>query len=235
MASSVETAFVLGAGRGTRLRPLTEDWPKPLLPLAGRPMITHAFDHLIAQGVRRLIVNTHHAAHRYAEVFPDRSWRGVPITFVHEPVLLDTGGGLKNIQPLLAPDESIIVYNGDIYTDLPLSPLMEAHQAAPVPATLVLRRRGEPRNVSLAPDGTICDLRHLLGNPGTPCLFAGIYVATPALFDVIPPGVPFSLIDALLQLIREGRPPRGVVINQGHWHDLGTVAEYQQLNSSHCP
>lgn len=229
MITCPRTAFVLGAGLGTRLRPLTEDCPKPLLPVAGRPMITHTFDRLIALGVQKLIVNTHHAPHRYQDAFPQASWRGIPITFVHEPLLLDTGGGLKNIAPLLDPNEPLLVCNGDIFTDLPLPPLLDAHASHSAPATLVLRTQGEPRNVLVTPQGTLTDFRGRLGGTGTPCLFAGIYLAEPRLIQAIPPARPISIIDTFLDLIRRGDPPRGIIIDAGRWHDLGTVTEYNRL------
>jgi NDP-sugar pyrophosphorylase family protein len=124
----VKTAFILGAGLGTRLRPLTEDCPKPLLPLGGRPIITYAMEHLRAAGVGRFIVNTHHRAEAYSRAFPEGTWRGLPVLFRHEPVLLDTAGGLKNIEDLLdEDDETILVYNGDVVSDLPLGRLLDAH------------------------------------------------------------------------------------------------------------
>src|SRR5664280_2153612 len=82
----INTAFILGAGLGTRLRPLTENIPKPLLEIGGRPIITYAMAHLRAVGVQRFIVNTHHCAEKYAKAFPDGNWQGIPITFRYEPV-----------------------------------------------------------------------------------------------------------------------------------------------------
>ena len=96
-----KTAFILAAGLGTRLQPLTEGCPKPLLEIGGRPIITYAMDHLLTVGVNRFVANTHHFAKAYSEKFPDGQWRGFPITFRHEPILLDTAGGLKNIEDLL--------------------------------------------------------------------------------------------------------------------------------------
>jgi GTP:adenosylcobinamide-phosphate guanylyltransferase len=128
--SAPRTAFVLGAGLGTRLRPLTNRRPKPLIPVANRPLITHAFDHLIAAGVERFVVNTHWCAERYAEFFPDGKWRGHPITFVHEsPEVLETAGGIWHARAHLG-DSPFIVYNGDILSDLPLAPALDAHRAA---------------------------------------------------------------------------------------------------------
>src|SRR5512136_865999 len=115
-----KTAFILGAGLGTRLRPLTERLPKPLLEMGGRPIITYAMDHLLKHGVDRFIVNTHHCPEVYLEKFPDRQWHGAPIFFRHEPILLETEGGMKNIEDLLREDQAFFCYNGDIITDLPL-------------------------------------------------------------------------------------------------------------------
>ena len=91
----IRTAFILGAGLGTRLRPLTEECPKPLLPVGGRPLITYAMDHCLSVGIERFIVNTHHCPRAFDRAFPEKSWRGWPILFRHEPVLLDTGGGSR--------------------------------------------------------------------------------------------------------------------------------------------
>src|SRR5260221_425111 len=119
-------AFVLGAGLGTRLRPLTDQLPKPLIPVFHKPLICYAFDHLLASGVREFIVNTHHLPEKYADAFPDSIYKGTPVTFRHEPVLLETAGGIANIADLVR-DESFLVYNGDILTDLPLAPLINEH------------------------------------------------------------------------------------------------------------
>ena len=155
--SKIRTAFILGAGLGTRLRPLTENCPKPLLPVGGRPLITYAMDHCLSIGVERFIVNTHHCAAAYDTAFPGGNWRGTPILFRHEPVLLDTAGGLKNIEDLLEEDETILVYNGDILTDLPLARLLAAHAAGGREVTLALRSDGPLRNVCLDAKGE--DLR----------------------------------------------------------------------------
>ena len=149
----IRTAFILGAGLGTRLRPLTEHCPKPLLPVGGRPLITYAMDHCRSIGVERFIVNTHHCAEAYDKAFPGGNWRGMPILFRHEPVLLDTAGGLKNIEDLLEEDETILVYNGDILTDLPLERLLAAHAAGGREVTLALRSDGPLRNVCLDAQG----------------------------------------------------------------------------------
>jgi len=228
----VKTAFVLGAGLGFRLRPLTETCPKPLLPVRGRPLITYALDHLRAAGIRHFIINTHHCADRYAEAFPDRQWRGIPISFRYEPVLLDTGGGLKNIEDLLIEDDRVLVYNGDILTDFPLERLIAAHRAQGREVTLALRSTGNPANVCLNERDEICDMRFLLGNPGSRrCLFTGIYLVEKTFLRRFKPGDPASVVPILVDMLREQPGSVGsVVLDEGSWHDIGSLEVYEEIN-----
>jgi aminoglycoside/choline kinase family phosphotransferase len=233
-AGLINTAFILGAGLGKRLRPLTDRCPKPLLPVGGRPMITHAMDHLMTIGVRRFIVNTHHCPEAYCRAFPDRQWRGLPIIFRHEPVLLDTAGGLKNIEDLLDHDETILVYNGDIMTDLPLPRLLAAHAGQGREVTLALRSCGPLLNVSLDAGGAICDMRHLLGQPGArSCQFTGIYIVERRFLDRLEPGLVVSVVPVFVDMLRE-KPGSvaGAVIDDGVWHDIGRLEEYQKINEA---
>src|ERR1700737_3811234 len=99
---SISQAFVLGAGLGTRLRPLTDDLPKPLVPVFQKPLITFALDHLIDVGVPKFLVNTHHRPERFAETFARSTYRSRQIEFRHAPLLLETAGGIANIADLLS-------------------------------------------------------------------------------------------------------------------------------------
>jgi aminoglycoside/choline kinase family phosphotransferase/choline kinase len=230
----IHTAFLPGAGLGMRLRPLTEACPKPLLPVDGRPIITYAMDHLLTTGVQRFIVNTHHCADVYRQAFPDGQWRGMPILFRHEPVLLDTAGGLKNIEDLLKDDERILVYNADIMTNLPLASLLEAHVRQRREVTLALRSDGPLLNVDLDEQGEICDMRGLLKRPGVKsCLFTGIYIVEKRFLGRLTAGRIGSVVPVFVHMIQQEPGSVGsVLIDQGEWHDIGSPEEYGRMMNS---
>lgn len=225
-------AFVLGAGLGTRLRPLTEHLPKPLIPLWNRPLITHAFNHLISAGVGRFVVNTHWQAQEYSRAFPEGHYEGLPLQFRHEPVLLETAGGIANVADLLREEESFWVYNGDIFSTLPLAPALVAHEASGALATLILRRQGPEPVVAFDEScGRVLDLRNLLGS-GAPARhqFTGIYLCRRGFLDWLEPGKIESSRTVFLEIIRQGGLLGGVVLDEGLWLDLGDRDSYLQAH-----
>lgn len=227
----VTTAFILGAGLGTRLRPYTENIPKPLLPVKGRPLIEYALDHCIDAGIERFIINTHHCPDEYEKKFPESTYRDRPIDFRYEPVLLETAGGLKNVEDLLPRKESVLVYNGDILTDLSLAPLLEFHDWTSSESTLALRQSGPVQNVTAnTDDGRIVDLRQtLLPDQSPNSGYGGICVVSPQFLERIPGGKIESLVPIWLDTITSGGSVHGIILDDGEWNDVGTVETYESL------
>lgn len=230
----VKKAFVLGAGLGERLRPLTEQLPKPLIPVFHEPLITHAFDHLLAAGVEELIVNTHHLPEAYARAFPASQYREVPIHFRHEsPVRLETAGGIANVGDLLGNDP-FLVYNGDILTDISLESLIRAHEEKGNLVTLALRSHGPALHIALDENtGRVIDIRNKLGtgHEGS-YLFTGIYACSPEFLQWLTPGKVESVIPIFLRMIQEGAPLGAVVLDEGQWWDLGSRQAYLEAHQA---
>src|SRR2546423_14639001 len=175
----------------SRLRPLTEDLHKPFIPIFQKPLITFVLDHLIAAGVRSFVINTHHRPEAFREFFADGNYRGHPVQLVHEPEILGTGGGIKNVESLLRA-EHFISYSGDLLTDIELASLVEEHFRAGNDVTLAVRATGFGKDVALETNRVI-DMTNRYGHAGQ-YDFAGVCVWTRAIFDRIPPGRHISYI-----------------------------------------
>lgn len=219
----ITQAFVLGAGLGTRLRPLTDELPKPLVPIFQKPLITFALDHLAAAGVRRFVINTHHLPERFETLFGGGSYRVRPVALTHEPILLETGGGIRNAEPLLG-DGPFVVYSGDVLTDLALGPLLEEHTRRGNDVTLALRETGLAAQVAFR-DGRVLDIGHRFGHPGT-LDYANISVWNPGAFARFSVGEKISFIPVLAQWIADGGRIGGVISNDGAWFNLGSPTQY---------
>ena len=239
----IRKAFLLGAGLGTRLRPLTDRLPKPLVPLFHRPMVEWAAQACAAAGIEAFAINTHHLPEAWTDPrwgLGDGpwlesgirggngiqalagSWQGRPVHLFHEPDLLETGGGIRNIAPWIGSD-SVLVHNGDIFASLPLADLVAAHESSGNIATLALRTAGTARHIAHR-DGKVVDIRGMLGREQGTHVFSGIYVFSPGLLDFIAPGKT-SVIPAFLELAMSGLLG-AVVLDQGDWFDLGDPASY---------
>jgi mannose-1-phosphate guanylyltransferase len=235
LSVGVETAFVLGAGLGTRLRPLTDSLPKPLVPVFNKPLITFAFDHLLSVGVRNFVVNTHHCPEAYSRVLGEKNgrseYRGAAVVFRHEPVLLETGGGIRNVADLLG-DAPFLVYNGDVLADFPLGPLLARHAESGCIATVALRACGAERRIQFDPGtGLVTDMRGLIGGRAEPpFLFTGVSVFSPEIHRWIDPERVVSIVPILVDLMRRGARVGGVVVDEGVWFDIGNPDAYLDVH-----
>lgn len=230
----IRTAFVLGAGLGTRLKSLTARRPKPLIPVANRPLITYAFDHLIDAGIERLVVNTHWRSEAYARFFPDGNYRGVPLAFRDEqPEVLETAGGIWNVRDLLGAG-TFVVYNGDIFSDLPLAPAVRAHIDSGNEVTMVLRSSGGPLQVAFDPaSGRVLDIGGRVDAAAGPrYLFSGVYFVNAEFIERIPAATKISVVPIFCEMIRAGAKLGGIVIDEGEWWDLGNRENYLAVHSA---
>lgn len=235
MSAPVRTAFLLCAGWGQRLQPLTDQIPKPLVPIAGVPLCEFALSRLVDLGVERVIINTHRLPDEFRRLFPcypeTAEYRGVPVWFRHEPELLETAGGLKNIEDLLLPGP-VLVHNGDILAELDLAALCAAHAQSGAVSTLALRSSGSPLNVGFEPStGYVTDLRGETGAPSPQFLYTGICVVEPRLLERVEAGRPESFVPVWLEAMRAGEKISGVVLDEGLWRDIGTREEYLRIHA----
>ncbi|MDG2398984.1 MAG: sugar phosphate nucleotidyltransferase [Akkermansiaceae bacterium] len=226
-------AFLLGAGLGTRLQPLTGTLPKPLIPFANRPLITHALDHCLHAGITDFAINTHHLHETWHEIFPDGKYRGANLTFFHEPELLETGGGIKNIADWIKSDP-VLIYNGDIITDLPIDRLMTGHMASNNTATLAVQGHGPDLRITVE-GHLVTDVRGLIHQQQGTHQFTGIYVIDPEILDLIPPNEKISIIPAFVELIKQGKLGAYHVKNEPRWLDLGTRETYLEASLAITP
>ena len=225
--NTITQAFVLAAGLGTRLRPLTDDLPKPLIPIFQKPLITFALDHLINVGVERFVINTHKQAKLFENFFYNNEYEGHLVTLVHESDLLETGGGIKNAERYLGGDP-FLTYSGDILTDITLQPLIDEHLRRGNDVTLALRNTGLASDVALR-DHRVVDIANRHGTTGN-LDFANVAVWNSSVFQRIPPGQKISFIPIVADWIGKGGKIGGVVMNDGKWFNIGSRAEYLEVH-----
>lgn len=240
----VRTAFVLAAGYGTRLRPLTDRYPKPLLPLGGKRVIERIFERLQSVGIERIIINTHHLSERFSEAYPEGKWQLLDLHQSHEPIILDTGGGLRNILDLLDPelDQHLLVHNGDILSDINFNDLISSHLSEQAAFTLALRTALAPQapkaNIQYDPDSaSVLSIRNqppVIQN-ATACGFTGIYVASRKAIENMPTTPqgpkPYSIVKTWIELIQKSQNVKGLLMDEGDWTDIGTIEEFEKLNT----
>jgi MurNAc alpha-1-phosphate uridylyltransferase len=202
--------MILAAGRGERLRPLTDRIPKPLLPIAGEPLIVHQLRWLARAGVGDVVINLHHLGEAIAATLGDGAAFGVRIAYSRETDRLETGGGIVQALPLLGA-QPFLVLNGDIWTDFPFARLRIGHGDL---VHLVLVEKPAHRS-----DGDFGLIGDRVTRTQRSHVYCGISLLHPNLFDAAPAG-PFSLRDLLFDAADAGRA--GGETWGGRWIDIGT-------------
>lgn len=225
-------AMILAAGLGTRLRPLTNTVPKPLLPVAGTPLIVWNLLLLKRHGVRDVVINLHHLGPLIEQALGNGSKFGLRITYSHEPVILGTGGGLKQAE-LHFCGEPVLVINGDTLFELDLDALWAFHRARKAAATLVLREDPEAARWGLVEVGPEDRIVRITGRgtsggaPTAPRMFAGIHILHPRLLRDVQRGAASSIIEVYVSAIERGEPVLGYDLH-GYWSDVGTPERYAE-------
>ena len=226
-------AMILAAGLGTRLRPLTDTTPKPLLPVAGTPMIVWNLLLLKRHGIRDVIINLHHLGTMISQALGDGSALGMRILYSHEPVILGTGGGIKQAEAHFN-GEPVLILNGDTLFELDLGALMTYHRERHAAATLVLRKDPEAARWGLVEVTDRAEVVRITGRglseptATSARMFAGIHILHPRLLRYLPPGKECSIIDAYVQGLQEGERIVGYDFD-GFWSDVGTPERYAQV------
>jgi mannose-1-phosphate guanylyltransferase len=228
-------AVVLVGGEGTRLRPLTLDRPKPMLPIAGRPFLVHFLDRLAAAGVERVILSCGYLPDAIREVVGDGLPGGPPVEYAVETEPLGTAGAIR-FAAHGRVDEPFLALNGDVLADADLAAVAAGHRAAGATATIVLTPKQDPRRwgvVLTDGDGAVTAFLEKpepspeLGDPPY-WINAGAYVLDPSVLDLIPPGRAVSIErEVFPKLVGHGLR---AVRDHGYFNDIGTPASYLRAN-----
>ena len=231
-------AMVFAAGEGQRLRPVTEKTPKPLVPVAGRPMIDYPLLLLRHYGANEIIINLHHLGDQVENYLGDGARFGLKICYSRESELLDTGGGLLRAKPFLE-GATFVVINTDVLIDLPLDEVLEFHRRNQAAATLVLRPDAHADrygSTDIAADGRICRFLNtcLPATPASPrhkLMFTGVQILEPSIFQYMPAATgseKFSTTrDVYPRMLLASERLYGFRFD-GFWQDLGTAERIEE-------
>jgi NDP-sugar pyrophosphorylase family protein len=222
--------MVLAAGRGTRLAPLTNTTPKPLVPVAGRPLLEHILSLLRAGGIEDVVVNLHHLGHVIEQHLGDGSRFGLRIRYSWEDPILDTGGGIKRAEPLLA-GEPFVVINGDSLLEIRLREVIDYHRARGGVATMVVRPDPQAAEYGLIELDATDRVRRLVGlppgevkDPLRGFMFPGLHVFEPSIFGWMESDIPYSIVRVTYpKLISAGLAVYGCVTS-ARWVTIDTPA-----------
>ena len=224
------TAMILAAGYGTRLRPITDEIPKPLIPVGDRTLLENILINLKNAGVAKFAVNTHHLADMMSDSVAESSWKE-SVSIFYEEDILGTGGPMVNAKKVLNSGDGFILHNGDILTDIDLGELVKVHQSSSSNLVTMVMLDGPENRVTVNSENRIVDILGKLGREKDGKLFtyAGIACFSPEIFKYLPEKPEnASIITAILNLMRENPESVAAYIPKGEfiWNDLGTVEKF---------
>jgi mannose-1-phosphate guanylyltransferase len=231
MTPPAAEAVVLVGGQGSRLRPLTLTTPKPMLPCAGVPFLTHQLLRLAEVGIKHVVLATSYRAEVFSEHFGDGGALGLTIDYVTETEPLGTGGGIRNVAERLtaAPDAPVVILNGDVLSGHDLTAQLELHRTTGAAATLHLVGVPDPRAFGCVPtdeEGRVTAFLEKTPEPVTDQINAGCYVFRRDVIDAIPAGVAVSVErDTFPGLLADGARVQGYH-EDAYWLDVGTPTAF---------
>ncbi|NLG68037.1 MAG: NDP-sugar synthase, partial [Firmicutes bacterium] len=223
----------MAGGQGSRLRPLTCDRPKPMVPVLGVPIMGHIVRLLADAGIREAITTLHLMPEQVMEHFGDGSAWGVRLQHLVEDEPLGTAGSVARARALT--EGPVVVISGDALTDVDLAPVLDFHRQRGAACTLVLRRVEDPSEYGIVITGEDGRVRRFLEKPGRGQVFSdqaitGIYVLEPEALERVPEGRPFDFSKDLFPLLlREGQPLFGCLVD-AYWTDIGTPEQYRHAH-----
>ena len=227
-------AILLAGGKGTRLRPLTIHMPKPIVPIFNRAFLHYQID-LLKQvpEIDEVILSLNYQPRRIEEVFGDGADLGIKIRYVVEPVPLGTAGAIKYAGDKLT--ESVVVFNGDVMTQLDLAAVIRMHRERQARATIVLTPVDNPSAYGLVETDSQSNIKRFIEKPKpeeitTNHINAGIYVLEPDTFDRIPSEVQWSIERSYFPSLIERNETFVAYIYNGYWIDIGTPEKYVQVH-----
>jgi mannose-1-phosphate guanylyltransferase len=223
-------AVVLVGGLGTRMRPLTLSAPKPMLPTAGVPFLTHLLGRIRAAGVRHVVLGTSYRADVFAAHFGDGSALGLVLDYIVEEEPLGTGGGIRNVASALS-EPDVLVFNGDVLSGLDPAEVVRTHRTTGADVTLHLVRVPDPRAFGCVPttaDGRVLGFLEKTDDPPTDQINAGCYVFRREVIDSIPAERPVSVEREIFPGLLAAGARLQAHVDDSYWLDLGTPAAFVQ-------
>jgi mannose-1-phosphate guanylyltransferase/phosphomannomutase len=222
-------AVIMAGGEGTRLRPLTSNCPKPMLPLANRPMMEHIVGLLKRNGIDEIVVTVAFLANQIRNYFGDGSEFGVRMVYATEDQPLGTAGSVRNAREELT--ERFLVISGDVLTDLDLGQILDFHEEKGALATIGLMAVENPLEFGIVITNDDGSIDRFLEKPTWGQVFSdtintGIFVLEPEIFDFIPEGRPVDFSGEVFPALLEAGKPLYGYVAEGYWEDVGTLESY---------
>ena len=215
--------FILAAGLGTRLRPLTNDRPKALVEVDGVTLLERIIRRLESAGINHIVINVHHFADKVIDFVNTHTWQARTDISDERDLLLDTGGALKHAAPLFSGREEVLVHNVDILSDLDLQAVERRHRSEGNLVTLCVSRRKTKRLLAFDERGL------LVGRADEGLAFSGISIVSPELFALLPEADrPYPVIDEYIRLSQAGHRIGAYLHDPAHWLDVGKPETLKQ-------